>query len=302
MGIAPQNKEQEAVMSDKGPVAIVTGASRGAGRGIARALGSHGCTVYVTGRSDKEGAAEMPGTIYATAREVTEAGGNGIAVKCDHSDDAQVKAMIEQVVAEQGRIDILINNACAVSDALSAPGQFWEKPLAIGKMIDVGVRSGFVASWFAAPHMVKQERGLIVLTSSPGAMHYCFGPAYGAHKAGVDKMAFDMGVDFADAGSNVAAVSIWMGALTTERLLSMMEAMPERFAHLEGTLESPDYTGHVAWAIYNDPDLMRFNGKTVIGAEAGKDFGITDIAGKFPPSVRETTGAVPAAYYPHKVK
>ena len=200
------------------------------------------------------------------------------------------------------QIDILINNACAVSDALSAPGQFWEKPLYIGNMIDVGVRSGFVASWFAAPHMVKQNKGLIVFTSSPGAMHYCFGPAYGAHKAGVDKMAFDMGVDFADAGANVAAVSIWMGALATERLLSMMDAMPERFAHLEGTLESPDYTGHVAWAIYSDPAMMRFNGKTIIGAEVGKDFGIADIGGKFPPSVRETTGAAPPQYYPHKVK
>jgi len=289
-------------MPEGGPVAIVTGASRGAGRGIARALGSHGCTVYVTGRSDTEGAAEMPGTIFATAREVSEAGGTGIAAKCDHSDDAQVEAMIGKVVAEQGRIDILINNACAVSDALSAPGQFWEKPLAIGRMIDVGVRSGFVASWLAAPHMVKQPRALIAFTSSPGAMHYCFGPAYGAHKAGVDKMAFDMGVDFADVGASVAAVSIWMGALTTERLAGMMEAMPERFAHLEGTLESPDYTGHVAWEIYNHPDLMRFNGKTLIGAEVGRDFGITDIAGRFPPSVRETMGAVPPTYFPHKVK
>jgi len=133
-------------------------------------------------------------------------------------------------------------------------------------------------------------------------MHYCFGPAYGAHKAGVDKMAFDMGVDFADAGANVAAVSVWMGALTTERLLGMMEAMPQKFTHLDGALESPDYTGHVAWALYNDPDMMRFNGKTVIGAEVGKDFGITDIAGRFPPSVRQTTGAAPSEYYPHKVK
>lgn len=289
-------------MSNKGPIAIVTGASRGAGRGIARALGSHGCTVYITGRSEKEGDSEMPGTIHSTAKEVTEAGGNGIAVRCDHSDDEQVGAMIERVIAEQGRIDILINNACAVSDALSAPGQFWEKPRHIGNMINVGVRSGFIASWFAAPHMVCQDRGLILFTSSPGAMHYCFGPAYGAHKAGVDKMAFDMGVDFADAGAGVAAVSIWMGALTTERLVGMMEAMPEKFSHLEGTLETPDYTGHVAWAIYNDPELMRFNGKTIVGAEVGQAFGITDIAGKFPPSARDTAGAVPPEYCPHKVK
>ncbi len=218
------------------PVAIVTGASRGAGRGIARALGAHGCTVYVTGRSEKEGDASVPGTIYATAEEVTQAGGNGIAVRCDSSDDAQIKALIDRVVAEQGRIDILVNNACYMSDSISAPGQFWEKPVEIGNMLTVGVRSGFITSWYAAQHMVKQDKGLIVFTSSPGSMHYCFGPGYGGHKAGLDKMAFDMGVDFADAGVNVAAVSVWMGSLATERLLAMIEEMPDRFAYLEGTL------------------------------------------------------------------
>lgn len=283
-------------------VAIVTGSSRGAGRGIARALGSHGCTVYVTGRSDIEGTAEMPGTIHATADEVTRAGGLGIAARCDHSDDEQVEALFDRVVAEQGRIDILVNNACAISDALTEPGQFWEKPRYIGNMIDVGIRSSFVASWFAARQMVTQDKGLIAFTSSPGAMHYCYGPAYGAHKAALDKMAFDMGVDFADAGTKVAAVSIWMGALMTERLLGMIDAMPDKFGYLEGALESPDYTGHVAWAMYNDPDLMRFNGKTVIGADAGRDFGILDSTGKFPPTVRNTTGCAPAEYFPYKIK
>jgi NAD(P)-dependent dehydrogenase (short-subunit alcohol dehydrogenase family) len=284
------------------PIAIVTGASRGAGRGIARALGTHGCIVYVTGRSEKEGDASVPGTIYATAEEVTNAGGKGIAVRCDHGDDAQVQALIDQVIAEQGRVDILVNNACAVHDLIAAPGNFWEKPIELGNMIEVGVRSSFIASWHAAPHMVKQGRGLILFTSSPGSMHYCFGPAYGAHKAGVDKMAFDMGVDFADAGFDVAAVSVWMGSLATERLLGMMAQMPERFRHLEGTLESPDYTGHVAWALFNDPDMMRFNGRTIIGAEIGKDYGITDMDDKFPPSVREGTGAIPPAFAPFKVK
>jgi NAD(P)-dependent dehydrogenase (short-subunit alcohol dehydrogenase family) len=289
-------------MSDTPRVAIVTGASRGAGRGIARALGSHGCTVYVTGRSKNEGDGSMPGTIYATADEVTKAGGKGIAVACDSADDAQIKAMIDQVVSEQGRIDILVNNACAVHDELSAPGNFWEKPLAIGNMITVGVRSGFVTSWYAAPHMVKQDKGLVLFTSSPGAMHYCFGPAYGAHKAGSDKMAFDMGVDFADAGSRVAAISVWMGSLASERLLEMIAAMPERFEYLKGTLEPVEYTGHLAWAIYNDPDLMRFNGKTLIGAEVGKEYGITDDEGKYPPSVRDGTGASPPEYAPYKIK
>lgn len=290
-------------MTDQRTVAIVTGASRGAGKGIAIALGSHGCVVYVTGRSENEGDAEVPGTIHATAREITEAGGTGIAVKCDHSDDAQVKALIDRVVAEQGRIDILVNNACWQGNVMNAPGQFWEKSLEVATMIEVGARSGFVASWYAAPHMVKQDKGLIVFTSSPGSMHYCMGPTYGAHKAAVDKMAFDMGVDFADAGVNVAAVSIWMGSLTTERLLGMMEAMPELRKNLEGTLESAGYTGHVAWAMYNDAEMFaRFNGKTVIGAEVGKEYGIADVDGSFPPSVRDGTGASPPQYVPYKVK
>lgn len=286
----------------QGPVAIVTGASRGAGRGIAVALGSHGCTVYVTGRSQTEGDASMPGTIHATAAEVTAAGGKGIAVRCDSANDDEVKALIDQVIAEQGRIDILINNAAAVYDELSMPGNFWEKPLKIADMINVGVRSGFVASWFAAPHMVGQEKGLILFTSSPGAAHYCFGPAYGAHKAGMDKMAFDMGVDFADAGAQVAAVSIWMGALTSERLLEMMAAEPEKYRHLEGQLESTGLTGHVAYALFQDPRMMDYNGKTLVGADLAKAYGITDLSGRFAPSFREQAGVSPPVFHPYKVK
>jgi len=143
----------------------------------------------------------------------------------------------------------------------------------------------------------------VLFTSSPGSMHYCMGPSYGAHKAAVDKMAFDMGVDFADAGSNVASVSVWMGALTTERMEGMMQAMPDLRKHLEGTLEDAGYTGHVAWAMLHDPDMIaKFNGKTVIGAEVGKEYGITDSAGKFPLSVRDGTGASPPQFYPYKVK
>jgi NAD(P)-dependent dehydrogenase (short-subunit alcohol dehydrogenase family) len=113
-------------MTEQPVVAVVTGGSRGAGRGIATALGSHGCIVYVTGRSEKDGDAEVSGTIHATAREVTEAGGTGIAVRCDHSDDEQVKALFERVMAEQGRIDILVNNAFALPEDLTEPGPFWE--------------------------------------------------------------------------------------------------------------------------------------------------------------------------------
>jgi NAD(P)-dependent dehydrogenase (short-subunit alcohol dehydrogenase family) len=277
-------------------VAIVTGASRGAGRGIAQALGSHGCTVYVTGRSENDGNGGMSGTIHETAAAVNAAGGTGVAVRCDHSDDEQVAALFEQVDREQGQVDILVNNACAIQDALHAPGHFWEKPLALAKMIDVGVRSSYVASWHAAPLMVRQGRGLIVFTSSPGAVHYCFGPAYGAHKAGLDKMAADMAVDFA--GSGVAAVSVWMGALATGRLLGMIAAEPEKYGHLPAMLEPPEFTGHVIWGLWNDPDLAGLSGQTLIGAELGSKYGVTRPDGSAPPSARDTHKLAPREQYP----
>ncbi|WP_310535043.1 SDR family NAD(P)-dependent oxidoreductase [Novosphingobium sp.] len=284
--------------SQQNVVAIVTGASRGAGRGIAIALGSHGCTVYVTGRSEKAGDHALPGTIYETAEAVTKAGGKGIAVRCDHADDAQVKALFDQVLAEQGRVDILVNNAAAVYDELSMPGNFWEKPLKLVDMIEVGLRSSYVASWLAAPAMVAQDNGLIVMTSASGAAHYSMGPAYGAHKAGVDKLAFDMAVDFRDAKASVAAVSIWMGALATDRLLGMIEAEPEKYGYLRDTIETPEYTGHVIWALFNDPTLQERSGQTLIGAELGRDYDVTDVGGRQPPSYRDTHKVMPHQHYP----
>lgn len=285
-------------MTNRPTIAIVTGASRGAGRGIALALGSHGCTVYVTGRSEKAGDHALPGTIYETAEAVTKAGGKGIAVRCDHADDAQVKALFDQVLAEQGRIDILVNNAAAVYDELSMPGNFWEKPLKLADMIDVGLRSSYVASWLAAPAMVAQDRGLIVMTSASGAAHYSMGPAYGAHKAGVDKLAFDMAVDFRAAQAKVAAISIWMGALATDRLIGMIEAEPEKYGYLHDQIETPEFTGHVIWALFNDPSLLDRSGQTLIGAELGREYGITDAGGRQPPSYRDTHKVAPHQHYP----
>jgi NAD(P)-dependent dehydrogenase (short-subunit alcohol dehydrogenase family) len=283
-------------------VAIVTGASRGAGKGIAIALGSYGCTVYVTGRTQKTGDHNMPGTIYETAEQVTQAGGKGIAVRCDHGNADEVKALFEQVKAEQGRVDILVNNAAAVYDELSYPGNFWEKPLKLGDMIDVGIRSGYDASWYAAPMMIEQGKGLIIFTSSTGSVHYVFGPSYGAHKAGMDKMAFDMASDFRNAGANVAAVSIWMGAVLTDRLKQMIDDEPEKFGALEAMSESPEFTGHLIWALYNDPKMMEKNGRTIIGAELAREYGITDTGGRQPPSYRDTHGVWPHEYFAAEIR
>lgn len=284
-------------MTDKAPVALVTGASRGAGRGIAIALGAHGCTVYVTGRSKQAGDHPLPGTIYETAEAVTQAGGKGVAVPCDHADDAQVAALFGQIEAEQGRLDILVNNAAAVYDELTQSGNFWEKPLKLADMIDVGIRSTYVASWHAAPLMIAQDKALVVSTSASGAVHYALGPAYGAHKASLDKMASDMAVDFAHANSNVAAVSIWMGAVLTERLKTVIDSDRAKYGMLEDISESPGFTGDVIWALFNDPELSGKSGRTFIGAELAREYGITD-QGRQPPSYRETHGAVPFEYLP----
>lgn len=285
-------------MSENKPVAIVTGASRGAGRGIAIALGSHGCTVYATGRSEKSGDHALPGTIYETAQAVSAAGGTGIAVRCDHADDDQVAALFAQVMAEQGRIDILVNNAAAIQDELMHPGEFWEKPLRLGNLIDVGIRSSYVASWHAAPVMAAQDAGLIVFTSASGAAHYSLGPAYGAHKAAMDKLAFDMATDFRHAGKQVACISIWMGGLLTDRMKGIIAADPAKYGHLEAQLETPEFTGHVIWELFNDPDLASRSGKTLVGADIARSYGLTDDSGRIPPTAQELHGFGPFEYYP----
>lgn len=281
-------------MSDQklleGKVACVTGASRGAGKGIAIALGREGATVYVTGRSKQEGDAPLPGTIYATADAITEAGGKGIAVACDHSDDAQVAALFEQIEAEQGQLDILVNNACFLHDELIQTGGFWEKSLDLVNILDVGLRSGYVASWHAAKIMTRQKDGLIAFTSSFGGNCYMHGAAYGAQKAGVDRFAYDMSVDLAP--HNVASVSIWMGMLRTDRTAEAMQREPEKYQGFWDIAETPEFTGHVLSALYRDTGRADKSGKILIGAELAMDYGLTD-EGRQPPSHREMLGSPP---------
>lgn len=287
-------------MTDNAPIAIVTGASRGAGRGIAIGLGTHGCTVYVTGRSEKVGDHALPGTIYETAEAVTAAGGRGIAVRVDHGDDAQVAALFDQVKREQGRLDILVNNAAAIYDELTTPGNFWEKPLKLIDLAQVGIRSSYVASWHAAPVMVAQGSGLIVNTSGSGGVHYVYGPGYGAHKAAQDKLAADMAVDFA--GTGVTALSIWMGALLTDRLKMVIASDEAKYGYLWDRVESPEFTGHVIWALAGDPELTALSGQTVIGAEMAVKYGIADQGGRQPPSYRDTHKIEPRVQYPNIIR
>jgi len=287
-------------MSENSPVVVVTGASRGAGAGIAHALGSHGCTVYVTGRTQRSGAGGETGTRDDTADRVTAAGGTGIAVRVDHGDDDQVRALFERIGREHGRIDILVNNAAIIRDEMMGRTKFWEEPINVIDTLHVGLRSSYVATVYAAPLMLPQRRGLVVFTSSSGGVHYAFGPAYGVPKAGADKMAADMAVDFREYG--IAAVSIWMGSLLTERVRKIIASKPEKFGHILDTAETPELTGHVIWALYRDPGLMSVSGQTLIGAELAARYGIRDEDGRRPPSYRDLFGVHPRRQYGYMMR
>ncbi|WP_321392457.1 SDR family NAD(P)-dependent oxidoreductase [Emcibacter sp.] len=281
----------------KPSVALVTGASRGAGRGIALALAEKGMTVYVSGRSETEGSAvgwdgtALPGTIHKTAEEITAAGGKGIAVACDHGDDDQVAALFERIARDEEGLDILFNNATYMHPQLIEDKPFWEKELAAVEILNVGLRSAYVASWHAARLMVPRESGLIAFGSSFGATCYMHGPGYGAQKAGLDKFAHDMAVDFQ--GTGVRTVSIWMGPLLTERARIAAEINPEQYREFHALAETPQFTGHIIHAIACDPEGDELSGRTLIGAEICARYGITDRDGRVPPSHRDMLGAPP---------
>ncbi|HQA18519.1 MAG TPA: SDR family NAD(P)-dependent oxidoreductase [Novosphingobium sp.] len=285
-------------------VALVTGASRGAGRGIARGFGELGYTVYVTGRTVAPGDAKgwdgtvLPGTVAETAAEVTAAGGKGIAVMCDHADDAQVAALFERIEREQGHLDVLVNNATYIHHQLIEKKPFWEKELDAVKILDVGLRSAYVASWHAARMMVKRGSGVIAFGSSFGGSCYMHGPAYGAQKAGVDKFAHDMEHDLR--GTGVTTVSIWMGPLVTERSLIAQKTNPEQYEGFIDAAENPEFTAHIIDAISKAPNRDELSGQTLIGAEIARELGVTD-RGREKPSYRDMLGSPrpknPAAVY-----
>lgn len=275
-------------------VALVTGASRGAGAGIARGFGELGYTVYVTGRTVVPGDAKgwdgsvLPGTVAETAAMVTERGGKGIAVMCDHADDAQVAKVFEQIEAEQGRLDVLVNNAAYIHHQLIEKKPFWEKELDAQKIMDVGLRSAYVASWHAAKMMVRQGSGTIGMVSSFGASCYMHGPAYGAQKAGLDKLAHDMEHDFR--GTGVTAVSLWLGPQVTERALIAAKTNPEQYEGFMAMAENPEFSAHVLDAISRAPNRDDLSGQTLVVAEIAKELGIQD-RGQDKPSHREMLGA-----------
>lgn len=273
-----------------GKVAVVTGASRGMGRGISLALAEKGATVYVTGRTVTPGSSPLPGTVGETAAQVDRRGGKGIAVKVDHANDEQVAALFAQVKREQGRLDILVNNAIAIPAELTQPSSFWERPISNWEMIDVGLRSNFVAAWHAARIMVPQKSGLIVAISGYVGVTYTYSVVFGTCKTATDRMARDMAIELKP--HHVASLSLWQGFTYTERArqnLKTVSGMASQLNSAVGT--SVEFPGRIIAALARDPEVMKRSGGTFIAAELAQEYGITDIDGRVIPSLRAQRGA-----------
>jgi len=273
-----------------GKVAVVTGSSRGVGKGIALALAEQGATVYVTGRTVEAGTAPLPGTVGETAEECNKRGGKGIAVQVDLAKDDEIAALFEQVKREQGRLDILVNNAIWLPDDLTSPDPFWQKPLENWHMFDIGLRAAFVAAWHAAQIMVPQNSGLIVGISGFVGVTYTYGPVFGTTKAGLDRMARDMAIELRE--HNVASVSLWQGFTFTERAMENLKNVPGMAEQLKAAAgSSPEFPGRVIAALAADPDIMAKSGGTFINAELAAEYGLTDVDGTVVPSNRGSRGA-----------
>jgi dehydrogenase/reductase SDR family protein 1 len=266
---------------------MVTGASRGVGRGIAIGLGEAGYTVYVTGRTLEvdDSKLPLPGSLTETAAAVDRAGSEGIPVRCDHLDDGETERVFERIAEEQGRLDVLVNNVWGGYEHFYDGTEFWKErgfwtaPASRwDKMFAAGVRAHYVASVFAARMMVEQGSGLIVNVSSFAAFHDQDGVAYGVSKAADVRMAACMAPELREHG--VAVVSLLPGLVRTESVLRAAE-------HFDlSNSESPEFQGRAVAALAADAKLMEKTGRWLITAELAEEYGFSDVDGKQPRSMR----------------
>lgn len=259
----------------KGKIAVVTGASRGVGKGIAIALGEKGCTVYVTGRTTGTGER----TIDTTARQVSAAGGDGRAIRCDHGNDADIAAAFARIGREVDHIDYLVNNVYKIPDPPAWGGGFWDHPIQIwDDQVGIGLRAHYVASWHAAKLLFAAGPGAaIVNVSSPGGQSYHFSSSYGAGKAGLDRLTADMAIELKPKG--VAAAVLYPGSVSTEFIRDAAQA---RGMDLSKS-QTPLFVGRAAVALLTAKDLMARSGSIQWVEDLAREFDIVDEHGKRPP-------------------
>lgn len=278
-------------------VAVVTGASRGAGKAIAMELGAAGATVYVTGRSTRGHPAggygallalsrlpQVPGTIDDTADEVSRMGGKGIAVPCDHAHEEDVARLFARVQAEQGRLDLLVNNAWGGHETFDGvfDAPFWEHAMEHwGSMMDRGVRNHLLSSRLAVPLMLRQGRGLLVTTTFWDRGHYLKGNLfYDMAKAAMTRLAFGMAEELRPRG--IASLALSPGWMRTELVLAGHQT-DEAHWHERPALartESPRYLGRAVAALAADPNVMAKSGGVHLVAQLAREYGFTDMDGR----------------------
>ncbi|MET7711234.1 SDR family oxidoreductase [Streptomyces sp. NPDC005407] len=276
-----------------GKVALVAGATRGAGRAIAVQLGAAGATVYVTGRTTREHVSEVgraTETIEETAELVTEAGGEGIAVPADHLEPEQVRAVVERIDRDHGRLDILVNDIWGGNHLLDFDTRMWDVELSRGlRMIELGVKSHIITSSIALPLLVRRPGGLVVeVTDGTAETNKSFRENfyYDLAKNGPIRMAFILGEELKSVGG--AAVSVTPGFLRSEEMLDIFGVTEETWrdaidkqAHW-ALSESPVYVGRGVAALAADPERARWNGQSLSSGQLAKVYGVTDADGSRP--------------------
>jgi NAD(P)-dependent dehydrogenase (short-subunit alcohol dehydrogenase family) len=270
-----------ATLSDT--TALVTGASRGVGRGIALALGDAGATVYVSGRSvAADRTDDLPGTVTATAAAVTERGGRGVAVRCDHTDDDAVAALFDRLDrerADRGGLALLVNNVWGgyEGDHEAFDDPFWTQSVETwDRMFDAGVRAHFTTSRLAVPRLLDDGGGLVVTVSAGHGDRYRGSVPYDVSKAATERLTKAMAHELRDTAITVLAVQ--PGFTRTERVLDTVGDDPDALA---GT-ESPLYTGRAVVALASDPAVDARTGGVYRVGELAREYGFTDVDGSRP--------------------
>lgn len=269
-----------------GKVAVVTGASRGVGRGIALALGAAGATVYVTGRSTRDGARTegLPGTVDDTAEEVTERGGKGIAVRCDHGAAADNEALAARVQADHGKLDLLVNNAWGGyerSSEVRFDAPFWDQPMWRYDLFETSLRAQYDVTRRLVPLMLPQQSGLVVGISFSDGDIYLGQVGYDVFKSASDRMCRGFASDLRKKG--VAALSLHPGFVRTERVEAAWEAMGDGPASV---VHSPEYVGRAIAALLADPEVMGRTGQVLSTGDLAVEYGFADVDGRQPPPFR----------------
>ncbi len=287
----------------KGKIALVTGATRGIGKGIAIGLGEQGATVYITGRTLEPKNHPLGGSLPETQIAVETAGGICIPVQVDSRDDQQIKQLFERIDKEQnGQLDILVNNAYsgvkALKDAYGKP--FWQcEPTFWDASNNVGLRSHYLASVYAARMMIERKQGLICTISSWGGISYIFSVPYGVGKCGCDRLAADMAKELKE--YNITSISLYPGIVGTEQFTLFAQEQTGNNSTTSSVFadgynwETPLLTGRVIAALAKEPNLIKRTGKVHIVAEMAKKYGLVDETGNLPASLRSLRFLLPIA-------